>query len=142
MKNVVITGSTRGIGFSMAKEFLKNGCNVTLSGRGEVLSENAQAELSPYEGKYLYVPCNVQDKKKHSKSLGRILQALGKYRYMDQQRGAKYAVYIFLGNGRSLYEKRNQHQCFRHDLRIPNRGEGHDQARLRCHIQHGGLRLG
>ena len=63
MKNVVITGSTRGIGFSMAKEFLKNGCNVTLSGRGEALSENAQAELSPYEGKYLYVPCNVQDKK-------------------------------------------------------------------------------
>jgi short-subunit dehydrogenase len=63
VKNVVITGSTRGIGFSMAKEFLKNGCNLTLSGRGEALSENAQAELSPYEGKYLYVPCNVQDKK-------------------------------------------------------------------------------
>lgn len=39
MKNVVITGSTRGIGFSMATEFLRAGCNVTLSGRGEALQE-------------------------------------------------------------------------------------------------------
>ena len=37
MKNVVITGSTRGIGLSMAFEFLKAGCNVTLSGRGSQL---------------------------------------------------------------------------------------------------------
>jgi NAD(P)-dependent dehydrogenase (short-subunit alcohol dehydrogenase family) len=35
MKNVVITGSTRGIGFAMARKFLQAGCNVTLSGRGE-----------------------------------------------------------------------------------------------------------
>lgn len=34
-KNVVITGSTRGIGLAMAKEFLKSGCQVTLSGRNE-----------------------------------------------------------------------------------------------------------
>ncbi|MGE5614463.1 MAG: SDR family NAD(P)-dependent oxidoreductase [Bacillota bacterium] len=62
MKNVVITGSTRGIGFSMAKEFLRAGCNVTLSGRGEALSETVRAELMPYEGKYIYIRCNVQDK--------------------------------------------------------------------------------
>ena len=62
MKNVVITGSTRGIGFSMAKEFLRAGCNVTLSGRGEALAEATHAELSPFEGKYIYVPCNVQEK--------------------------------------------------------------------------------
>ena len=35
MENIVITGSTRGLGFSMATEFLRAGCNVTLSGRGE-----------------------------------------------------------------------------------------------------------
>ena len=33
MKNVVITGSTRGIGLAMATVFLRAGCNVTLSGR-------------------------------------------------------------------------------------------------------------
>lgn len=62
MKNIVITGSTRGIGFYMATEFLRAGCNVTLSGRGEALAEAAQAELSSFEGKNIYVPCNVQEK--------------------------------------------------------------------------------
>lgn len=62
MKNVVITGSTRGIGFSMALEFLRAGCNVTLSGRGDVLAEATITELSPFEGKYSYVQCNVQKK--------------------------------------------------------------------------------
>lgn len=62
MKNIVITGSTRGLGFAMATEFLRAGCNVTLSGRGEMLAEAAQRELSPFEGKYIYVSCNVQEK--------------------------------------------------------------------------------
>ena len=62
MKNVVITGSTRGIGFSMAREFLQAGCNVTLSGRGEVLAETTRTTLSPFEGKYIYISCNVQNK--------------------------------------------------------------------------------
>lgn len=62
MKNVVITGSTRGIGFSMAKEFLQAGCNVTLSGRGEALPETAHTELMSFKEKYIYIRCNVQDK--------------------------------------------------------------------------------
>jgi short-subunit dehydrogenase len=62
LKNVVITGSTRGIGFSMATEFLRAGCNVTLSGRGEALPEAAHSALSFFEGKHIYVPCNVQEK--------------------------------------------------------------------------------
>lgn len=35
MKTIVITGSTRGIGFAMAKSFLKKGCRVVVSGRKE-----------------------------------------------------------------------------------------------------------
>jgi short-subunit dehydrogenase len=62
MKNVVITGSTRGIGFSMATEFLRAGCNVMLSGRGEALAEEVIASLSLFKGKYTYEPCNVQKK--------------------------------------------------------------------------------
>lgn len=62
MKNIVITGSTRGLGFSLAVEFLRAGCRVTLSGRGEKLTDAAQRELAPFKGKYIYVPCNVQEK--------------------------------------------------------------------------------
>ncbi|MDD4801920.1 MAG: SDR family NAD(P)-dependent oxidoreductase [Syntrophomonas sp.] len=62
MKNVVITGSTRGIGFCMAKEFLQAGCNVTLSGRGQILPESNHNELKSLETKYIYIQCDVQEK--------------------------------------------------------------------------------
>jgi len=62
MKNIVITGSTRGIGLAMAKEFLKAGCNVTFSGRGAALSPSVQDELTGFTDHYIYLPCNVQNK--------------------------------------------------------------------------------
>ena len=62
MKNVVITGSTRGIGLAMAVEFLKAGCNVTLSGRGETLKPSVAELLNPYQESSQYIPCDVQKK--------------------------------------------------------------------------------
>jgi NAD(P)-dependent dehydrogenase (short-subunit alcohol dehydrogenase family) len=35
MKTIVITGSTRGIGFALARSFLKRGCRVVISGRSQ-----------------------------------------------------------------------------------------------------------
>lgn len=61
MKNIVITGSTRGIGLAMAKEFLNKGCNVTISGRGDI-SNSLIDELKEYHNKYMYLKCNVQFK--------------------------------------------------------------------------------
>lgn len=63
MKHIVITGSTRGIGLAMALEFLKAGCRVTLSGRGETLPQDPAQRLQPYQEPYQYVPCNVQIKR-------------------------------------------------------------------------------
>ncbi|TXT19308.1 MAG: short-chain dehydrogenase [Erysipelotrichaceae bacterium] len=60
MKNIVITGSTRGIGLAMAQAFLKAGCNVTLSGRYEA-NPQLMDELKAYSTKIQYVSCNVQD---------------------------------------------------------------------------------
>lgn len=62
MKNVVITGSTRGIGFAMAKEFLKAGCQVTLSGRGDTLPQSTLEELHPFQDRFQYVSCDVRKK--------------------------------------------------------------------------------
>ncbi|MGD9679311.1 MAG: SDR family NAD(P)-dependent oxidoreductase [Vulcanibacillus sp.] len=62
MKSIVITGSTRGIGLCMAKEFLKTGCNVTISGRSEKSFEFAKKELVEFSNRVIYVPCNVRRK--------------------------------------------------------------------------------
>jgi len=59
MKNVVITGSTRGIGLAMAKRFLMSGCYVTVSGRNTVISDFTKSELVGYDEKYTYIACNV-----------------------------------------------------------------------------------
>lgn len=49
MKTVVITGSSRGLGFEMAKVFRKNGYNVVLNGVNPQRLENAGKELEEFE---------------------------------------------------------------------------------------------
>ncbi|MGI9291774.1 MAG: SDR family NAD(P)-dependent oxidoreductase [Gammaproteobacteria bacterium] len=44
--NIVITGSTKGIGLGMAREFLKKGHKVMLSSRGQAAVDQAASELS------------------------------------------------------------------------------------------------
>ena len=46
MKNVVITGSTRGIGFGLAKAFVERGCRVLVNGRRPDAVQQALAQLA------------------------------------------------------------------------------------------------
>jgi NAD(P)-dependent dehydrogenase (short-subunit alcohol dehydrogenase family) len=63
MKNVVITGSTRGIGFGMADSFLARGCSVIVSGRTEENVERATETLHQnHPGEHIFgYPCDVRD---------------------------------------------------------------------------------
>ena len=60
-KHIVITGSTRGIGFGLAEAFLALGCSVTVSGRGKEAVKEAVADLkSRHEAKRIFgLACNV-----------------------------------------------------------------------------------
>jgi NAD(P)-dependent dehydrogenase (short-subunit alcohol dehydrogenase family) len=62
MKHVIITGSTRGIGWAMAKEFLQRGHRVIISGRHPNLSSMRKSELTDYLDSYIYFPCDVKNK--------------------------------------------------------------------------------
>jgi NAD(P)-dependent dehydrogenase (short-subunit alcohol dehydrogenase family) len=62
MKNVVITGSTKGLGLCMAREFLRLGCNVTLSGRNAGAFATINENLANCKGKYIFVKCDVSDR--------------------------------------------------------------------------------
>lgn len=61
VKNVVITGSTRGLGLEMAKEFLRAGCNVTISGSRENSFDREKEQVKGFENQFIFVPCNVRN---------------------------------------------------------------------------------
>jgi len=61
MKTVVITGSTRGIGYSLAEAFLARECDVVVTGRSENSVNTAVATLAARFGqeRVLGHPCDV-----------------------------------------------------------------------------------
>ena len=64
MSNVVITGSTKGIGFGYAREFLKRGNNVCIAGRHamEVVKAVETLNKEAADGaKAIGQPCEVSD---------------------------------------------------------------------------------
>ena len=63
MKSVVITGSTRGIGYGLAESFLALGCAVTVSGRSSASVEKAVTQLSStYQpDRIVGHPCDVTE---------------------------------------------------------------------------------
>jgi NAD(P)-dependent dehydrogenase (short-subunit alcohol dehydrogenase family) len=62
-RSVVVTGSTRGIGFQLAREFLRRGCAVAVSGRGKPALDAALALLRAEfpAGDVHGIPCDVAD---------------------------------------------------------------------------------
>jgi len=63
VKTIVITGSTRGIGYGLADSFLALGCAVTVSGRTSEAVERAVARLSTKHkaDRVFGHPCDVTD---------------------------------------------------------------------------------
>jgi NAD(P)-dependent dehydrogenase (short-subunit alcohol dehydrogenase family) len=50
MRSIVITGSTRGIGYGLADAFLARGCNLTVNGRTQEKVEGTVARLAARHG--------------------------------------------------------------------------------------------
>ncbi|TFH08139.1 MAG: SDR family oxidoreductase [Candidatus Atribacteria bacterium] len=61
MKTIVITGSTRGIGLGLAREFLELGCRVVVSGRIEESVTTVRDTLAQVYGedRVMGIPCDV-----------------------------------------------------------------------------------
>jgi NAD(P)-dependent dehydrogenase (short-subunit alcohol dehydrogenase family) len=62
-KSIVITGSTRGIGYGLASAFLERGCAVTISGRTQEAVNEAVAKFGvKYSRELIFgFPCDVTD---------------------------------------------------------------------------------
>jgi NAD(P)-dependent dehydrogenase (short-subunit alcohol dehydrogenase family) len=79
-KHVVITGSTRGIGNGLAKEFLALGCNVTINGRTSETVEAAAAQLGEgyNERRVVGVAGSVADPEDASRIWHEAVKAFGR----------------------------------------------------------------
>lgn len=62
MSNIVITGSTKGIGFGLAKEFASRGHNVAIAGRTQEAIDDALLRIGETAGKVKGWPCDVSSK--------------------------------------------------------------------------------
>lgn len=67
MKTIIITGSTRGIGYGLAHEFLKRGSKVVVSGRTMEAVNNAVASLGEkHDASRIFgAPCDVANHEDH-----------------------------------------------------------------------------
>jgi NAD(P)-dependent dehydrogenase (short-subunit alcohol dehydrogenase family) len=69
MKTIVITGSTRGIGFGLADSFLRRGCSVVICGRTKQAVDLAVKSLAQRYGekRMIGISCDVRDAKQLQK---------------------------------------------------------------------------
>ena len=63
MKHIIITGSTRGLGFGLAASFLDLGCSITISGRSPANVNEAVAKLGSWHSaeQIFGLTCDVRD---------------------------------------------------------------------------------
>ncbi len=63
MKNIVITGSSRGIGFALAEQFLRRDCRVVISGHSQASTDRALEILKTAfpTGEFFGFPCDVRE---------------------------------------------------------------------------------
>ena len=78
-KTIVITGSTRGIGFGLATEFLKSGHQVIINGRNPDKVARAVAKLKDsYSDEVAGVTGSVDDPETHEKLIKKAVNTFGK----------------------------------------------------------------
>jgi NAD(P)-dependent dehydrogenase (short-subunit alcohol dehydrogenase family) len=105
MANVVITGSTRGIGLGLALAFRARGHNVVISSRGQAAVDAAVAEVSaaPGSGKVVGQACDVGDRA--------AMQAL-----WDTAAKALGSVDIWINNAGLAGPRKNVSEMTREDI--------------------------
>ncbi|XXF79458.1 SDR family oxidoreductase [Myxococcaceae bacterium GXIMD 01537] len=76
-KTVLVTGGSRGLGFLLARRFLREGARVAISAREHETLERARAELSHEGGEVLALPCDVRDQVQVDALVGEVQARLG-----------------------------------------------------------------
>ncbi|MBN8581147.1 MAG: SDR family oxidoreductase [Anaerolineae bacterium] len=101
-KVIVITGSTKGIGYGLAEEFLKLGQRVVVSGRKQDALDQAVAKLSvAYTDKVVGCLCDVSKLEDHERLFAFAKEKFGRVDYWINNAGVAHQQ-------RNLWELSNE----------------------------------
>lgn len=106
LKHVVITGSTRGIGYGLATEFLKAGCKVTINGTTQESVDKALINLKEYIPNHLIgFPAKVEELDDVEKLWDFSQKHFGKVDIWINNAGIDQERKLFWEMGQAEYEK-------------------------------------
>jgi NAD(P)-dependent dehydrogenase (short-subunit alcohol dehydrogenase family) len=74
---VLITGSSRGLGLALAREFAAAGCRLVLCARDADALERARRDLAQRGAEVLSVPCDVTDREQVRRLVGQATERFG-----------------------------------------------------------------
>src|SRR5262245_24047597 len=74
---VLITGSSRGLGLALAREFAAAGCRLVLCARDADELERARRDLAQRGAEVLSVPCDVTDQEQVRRLVGQATERFG-----------------------------------------------------------------
>jgi len=77
-KTIIITGSTRGIGLGLAREFLTLGHNVVINGRSKVKVDELVLELHKINPGILGVAGSVVEEETHQRLISKAIKEFGR----------------------------------------------------------------
>jgi len=75
---VLITGSSRGLGFILARELAHQGCDIVICARDPDEVEQVRAELSKIRAGILAVPCDVSDQQQVTQLVDAATERFGR----------------------------------------------------------------
>src|SRR3954453_12110315 len=75
---VLITGGSRGLGLSLAREFAKRGCRIAICARDAGELENSRRDLEGRGAEVLTIECDVGDQQQVERMTARALAHYGR----------------------------------------------------------------
>ena len=93
-KNIILTGASSGIGYTLAKLFAREKCNLALLARRKNILDSLANELKIFGNKIIPIECDVSQKESVARAYSQIKESLGEIDIAILNSGVSYRMRI------------------------------------------------